>query len=348
MTLSLRLPLVVVVLLAGSSAFALEQEHVDVDATDTDLSAVDNGWYHNVAVAAGLSFSTSNRVVGQEDGATTTISLNVNYDADLFRGQHEFQNTLSVTQALTRTPLVDQFVKSGDELFEEAIYYYHLRNAPWFGPFARASIRTALFKGFDVPADTTDYLVTRNNGTTAERLERDRLQLTRNFGPTTLKQSLGVFAEPSNDPALTIDVRLGFGARETFADGNFVIADDDATPEVDVTELSDFAQVGAEAALVMTGTTPSGDVTYGASFEMLVPFYDSTDDSDLNAWESTNYEAGANLAFIISNWVNVGYQFGALKEPQLLDEWQVTNQLLLTITQSYSSTPASRAERRAR
>lgn len=333
------------VLCAASPALALDQEHVDVDALDTSSEGQMEGWYHRVAVAAGLSFSTSNRVVGQEDGATTTVSLNVGYNADLIRGQHELRNTLSITESITRTPLIDEFVKSGDELFEEAIYYYRLPRSPWLGPFARVSLRTSLFKGFDVPAATTDYLVTRNDGTTVERRDRNRLQLTRNFGPTTLKQSLGLFARPSDDAAWSVDIRFGMGARETFAAGNFVVDDDDATPEVDVRELRDFSQAGAEGAFGLSGATPSGDVTYGVTFEMLLPFYDSVDDSDLNAWEATNYEAGANLAFVISDWVNVGYQFGALREPQLLADWQVTNQLLLTITQGFSSTPESRASR---
>ena len=75
---------------------------------------------------------------------------------------------------------------------------------------------------------------------------------------------------------------------------------------------------------------------------MMTPFYNSVEDSTLNAWEATNYEGSINVGFAVREWMSVTYGLNALKSPQLVDEWQLTNQLLVTITQTFRSTPETR------
>ncbi len=337
--------------LVAAPAVALDQEYVpEEDAGDPEETI--EGWYHTANFGIGLSLGTSRDVVGQEDGATVTFSFDTSWRAELFRGQHVFRNTLTVNEAISRTPLIDRFAKTNDVLLNEAIWFYHLPNIDWFGPFARASLRTSILNGHDVQSNTVDYDRRRNNGNTRTLEDRERLLLTRPFQPTTFKESVGVFVEPSRDPALRVDVRLGLGARQTFADGNFVVTDRVAADSregggferdlIIVEELETFHQAGSELAFEAFGASEEGDVTYRLGFEMMTPFYNSVSNSDLNAWEATNYEAGFDLGLAVREWASLSYAFNALKAPQLIDEWQVTNQLLLTITHTIRSTPESR------
>ncbi len=312
------------VLLLSPAAQALEQEFV-ADVSRAEPERVD-GWTHTVNLGASVQVAGSNQVPGQPDGPSITLSLNFNYGGHLWRGNNELRLTGVLSEAISRTPLVDDFVKSTDNLEAEAIYYYHLPSAPWIGPFLRASARTSLFAGVDVRSDDVDYL---RDG---EVITADRLRLTDSFSPTYLKQSAGIFARPHADIALTVDFRFGVGARETLADGSYVLTDDDTTPEIEISALQTYMQAGGEFATELYGS--SGDITYGASYEIMVPLYDSIDD-DLEPIPATNYEIGANFGARLSDWASVSYELGLLRVPQIVEEWQITNQLLLNFNYGF-------------
>jgi hypothetical protein len=135
-----------------------------------------------------------------------------------------------------------------------------------------------------------------------------------------------------------------------FADGNYVVSEvldagtrpDQERDIVILTELETFSQAGSELAIEAVGSNPEGDINYRLGFEMMTPFYNSVEDSTLNAWEATNYEGSINVGFAVRDWMSVSYGLNALKSPQLVDEWQLTNQLLVTVTQTFRSTPETR------
>ena len=313
--------LVLAISALATTASALEQEYV-AEVNEAEIERPD-GWIHTVNLGAAIQLGGSNHVPGQTDGPSVTLSLSFGYAGDLWRGQSELRLSAGLTEALSKTPVADDLVKTTDILEAEAIYYYHLSRAPWLGPFLRASGRTSLFAGVDVRADEADYL---RNG---ETITSDRLRVTESLSPTYLKQSVGLFARPLGEESLTIDFRLGGGTRETFADGSYVVADDDATEEIEVVALQTYTQAGGEFATELYGSADEGDIDYGASFEMMIPFYDSIDDS-LEPIPATNYEIGAHFGARLTEWASVTYDLGLLRVPQIVEEWQITNSLLLS------------------
>lgn len=320
----------------AAPTLALDTEYVPPEMSNLDAENLRiDGWTHTLQLGAGIQVSGSNRVPGQQDGASFIISVHAAYDGELWRGQHELRLHGGLDESISRTPLIDEFVKSSDNLDASAIYYYHLPNAEWFGPFARASARTSLFQGFDVRSEDVTYL---QDG---EEVVADRLHLTDSFSPTYLKQSVGVFARPINDPTLALDIRVGVGARETFADGSYVIADDADTDVIEVTALESYTQMGAEGAVEMHGASDS--LNYGAHFEVLMPFYDSIDE-DLDPVDATNYEVGANFGARLSSWASVQYEINLLKIPQVVDDWQVTNILMLSFNYGFTRGVGAAAE----
>ncbi len=337
-----RTTLIALCCLLGAPAVAQDGDYVPEESSTLDMETAPDGWTHTVEFGAGISLSTSRDVIGQPNGNTFTLTLQARWVAELIRQNHEYRNTLSLNEAFSQTPLVDYFVKSADSLSTDSLYFYHLPRATWLGPFARAAIETALFKGLDVRADEVDYEISRNSGSVLPRTA-DRLALTTPFAPTRFKQSVGMFARPLDRPGLTLDFRLGVGAREVIADGNFVVADDETTDMIDVVELQSYRQGGAEFAVDGAGAMREGDITYGASLETLAPFFDSLTDNDLNAYEGTNVEASANAGLRVTDWMGVSYQFSALRIPLIVRDWQVTNQLLLTFSNGFTRGPRGEA-----
>ncbi len=200
------------------------------------------GWFPRIAVGLTLSFGDNRSVVGQTDGGTLSFGLKFDAGLDYRRGGHEWRNTLALAEGVTRTPVMPQFIKSADLLSLESIYLYHV--TPWFGPFVRASMRTAVFRGADVRPGANTYLIKHVDGTVETKLAGDRssfedpivsnLALTDPFQPMTLKQSAGPFLRPVESEKVNVEIRAGLGAQETIARDQLAVADDNATPEIEV------------------------------------------------------------------------------------------------------------------
>ena len=120
-------------------------------------------------------------------------------------------------------------------------------------------------------------------------------------------------------------------AREVLAGGQLAINDDGDTPEIELVELSDSWQAGGEGVLEVWGDLEDKKVSYRASVEVLVPFAqsDAPIRDDKSIVEYTVVEMKAALSFRLVSWATLDYELGALREPLVLDAWQVRNQLLL-------------------
>jgi hypothetical protein len=82
-------------------------------------------------------------------------------------------------------------------------------------------------------------------------------------------------------------------------------------------------------------------IAMGAVFiAFMVPFInDLREDDDRSAFELTNMEFGASLSFKVFEWLSIDYVFRAIKQPQLLDEFQIQNNLLLTASYAFFKPP---------
>ncbi|MEM1031711.1 MAG: DUF3078 domain-containing protein [Myxococcota bacterium] len=283
-------------------------------------------------------------VVGQQSGTSATIGFKLDGGLDYLSGDHEWRNTLAVAAGVTRTPAIDVWVKSQDNLDLDSIYLYHIYE--WFGAFARVAYNTTMFRGVDIQAAPVDYLFP--NGAVVNQAQ---LSLTDPFLPSRFKESLGLFAQPLKRERISVEARLGGGARQTIADGQLAIADDDATPELDVQVLSDVLQVGGEAGLEVWGSFDEKRVNYRLSAEAMIPFVNNAEAvtladgtvEDPSAIDLTNVALRAILSVKIVEWASLDYELAAVREPQLVDLWQVRNNLLLSFGLSTGSAPPEEA-----
>lgn len=297
----------------------------ELDQGDARKNGVD--W--KVGVNSIFTLNDNRNVIGQPDGSTITFGLRFDAGATVNHDAHEWRTTLTLGEGITRTPLVDEFIKSRDELAFDTIYLYHW--TPAFGPFARFSADTSLFQGIDDRGLVT-YSIANIDGTTT-LLSASRLHLTDPFRPLTLKESAGLFLRALSRKQANLEFRGGVAGLETWAKDQLAVNDDPTTPlVVEVQELQDVRQLGPDIVAEVWGAFENKRVTYRAYVEALTPFVhnDLPPGDDRNAWQLTDVYAGALLSVHLVSWASADYELKIVREPELLDAYQVINNVYLS------------------
>ena len=317
-------------MLLAPSALAVEPTLVpDQDAVLKDDKKKE-GWDFGLRVGASIAFSNTMNVVGKQDGNTFTFGLNADGNVDFVQGKHDWRNTLSISETFSSTPVVPDIVTTQDKIFLESLYSW--KGLPWLGPFARVAMRSSLLPGFDHQLSKVEYGTLDAEGNfQGEGRTRSRKKLTRPFLPLTLKQSVGGFARPYDEPFARIDIRAGIGAQEVFAEGGNTVTNVDAElGQVTLSPLSDSLMLGVEIAAYIEGKVLDDKVSYKAGGEVLIPFVEDSAIDHKPIGDRINVSLEAALSFKLVEWASVDYQLAVLRQPQVVEEWQVTNQLLLT------------------
>ncbi|MCB9535511.1 MAG: DUF3078 domain-containing protein [Myxococcales bacterium] len=303
----------------GEKAAAAEKEGAQPD-----------GWQLALSLGLNSSFGHSSDVVGQPDGGTLQFGLVIDGSADYRKGQHDWQNALTITHQQTKTPAIDPFVKTGDEFNLRSIYLYELADIRWLGPFARARFQTALLPGYLVRGEDARVRLidVDGNATSIGIAAQENYPLTSAFEPFVMRQSAGAFARPYDMKTLKLLVTAGLGAQEVITQGGRAVTDDDTTPAIEVTELSDSQQLGAEVEVDVSGAYEER-LTWGANANVLFPFLTNAD-TDLEGLELTNVELGLRMGYKLAKWASLDYVLSAKRLPLIVDVWQVQNNLLLS------------------
>lgn len=287
----------------------------------------DVGWDASLTLGASAAMANSTSVVGQVDGTTFTLGAQLTGGLDYIKGEHEWRNQLKISETVSRTPVIDDFVKTVDLLDFSSIYLYHIKPVPWLGPFARFRLRTQLFSTYDVRPEVVTY-----NIGGVERSDSE-LQLAKSFKPLSLQETIGLFGKAVSRPTLNVEFKLGFQAVQTFAEDQLAIDDDDATPQIEVKVLEDVIQAGPSAGVLIKGKITEKRISYYFDAETMMPVINNKEDvDDRNAAELLNVEIEAGISVKVFDWMSVDYNFRALRQPQLLDKFQVQNNILLTFS----------------
>jgi hypothetical protein len=321
---------VVLVCAAASGAAAQEATEDMTEYVTEDLVVKppkEEAFDATLSTNAGVALTSNKDVVGEVDGFSTLFSLGINGGLEYVKDANLWTNTLTITESWARTPTLDRFVKNNDQLEFESLYNYFLLD--WFGPFARFNLATSAFDTTVVTAEPETYAIARLDGTVDTRTATE-LHLADSLEPLTLSESIGLFAEPVRRDALTWKLRIGAGARETFAHGVLAGKDDDATADViEIIELDDVFQAGLEAFTGVEGKIGEGRLTYFAGASALMPFLNN-DEQDRSAFDLLRWGVKAGLSMGVTEWMGLNYSLDLLNDPQLLDEVQIQNNLLVT------------------
>jgi hypothetical protein len=328
-------------LLLPGATQALEKDYVGEGPVDP----AEAGWVGTIRLGANLNFTHNQDVVGQMTGSAVTLGGNFDGLLTYARDGHDWRNNLSLLEGFTYGPPINRFMKTTDRLLFESVYYYHPEKLKWLGPFARFVLDTAIFENTNHQATVVDYHVVNEPdafGSPKVFSQRKSLHLSESFLPLTLKESVGVYANPIRTEAVEVLIRAGFGSHQVFADGQLALSDDPATANIiEVQRMKDYVQGGFEAALVVQGAFYNKKIGYKVYGETMIPSIRQKEAGDnRSAISLTNVELGALLSFKLVSWASIDYTFKALRQPQLVDDWQIQNMLLLTFSYTYTKKSA--------
>ncbi|RJO66813.1 MAG: hypothetical protein C4523_11265 [Myxococcales bacterium] len=288
-----------------------------------------DGWYFRFKPSANASYNNSQSVVGQPTGSTFTFGTALDLLITLRKGDHEWRNTLYITEAISRTPVIDEFIISADDLKFESMYLYYFKE--WVGVYGRLALDTSIFPGYDVQPAPTLYAIKRQNGGIDYTLD-DKIKLTDPFQPLTLKEGVGPFFRPLAREAVNLEIMLGLGAWQTFANGQLTVDDDGDTPLREIKELENVYQLGAENLYKLWGDLWEKRIGYLVAAEFMMPFVVIPDNPDVSGIDKLNINLNGRIDFRFTAWASLTYELKAIKESQILNAWQVQNNLLLTFS----------------
>ena len=327
---TLGLVAAVALLVASHSVHAQDviEEDLKQTVSDTAKPAEPDGWKLGLSLGSTISFNHNSRVVGVPDGINFQIGVLLDTYANLRKGDHEWLNSLKIQETFSKTPTIDLFLKSNDLLEVKTTYLYHIPGADWLGPFARISLNTAIFPGFDARAEDVGLDKTGDSVADETAPAQSTITLTKAFEPVTLKEAVGMYANAIDEEAAKVSFQLGIGGHETFTQEGFVINDDPDTPVLELQQLEDYYQVGGELQVEAKGLL-NELVSWGAGASFFQPFYSSID-RDLSGIDLMSIETQATLSVKLMEWASLDYVLSAKREPLIIDEWQVSNGLLFT------------------
>ncbi len=286
-----------------------------------------------LAVSGTLNLVNNTNVVGQVEGTSVLLGFGLAGTLDAIKGKRVWRTSLTLNEGFARTPVVDAFIKTNDELALATNYSYFF--APKLGFFVRGKAQTAIFSARAITADPETYLInSAEEGGASETVTADDLKVASAFKPLTLSYSGGIFAQPLSAKSLTLRVRGGLGGRHTIASDVLVNADVDTTEEIELQELANVHQLGFELYAGVEGKLSKDDrVTYNAGASLLVPFVNN-DDFDRSFTELTRLAFEASVRFGVFDWMSIVYQSSYIYDPQLFPKdnelSQFQNSLLFT------------------
>lgn len=291
------------------------------------------GWNRSANLGLNLSFSSSQDVVGQTDGNSETYGLNLKSSFNYKATDSEWRNTITLLENITKTPTIPRYVKSNDELRIESLYLYSIPKYPKIGPYVRGEAFTPIFKGEDVRPTPETYEIQDPSGNVVSGpFASDTVRLTDGFRPLTTKESAGFFWKAKEEENLNILVRVGLGAVQVKADGQYaLIGTDDTTGNIVVRELEDVNQAGLEMGLSVKGRFDE-KTSYELGAETLTPFINNRAEGDnRDAIRLTNIDSFAKLTSNITSWAAFSYDYRMKLQPQLIDRVQSVHMVVLSI-----------------
>jgi hypothetical protein len=339
-------------------AQAAEATVIPGSTDEMESGAAESGWHPLLKASGNFNLGQTKNVPGTVDGVTLQFGYLINAGLGYLNDskEHEWANTLAMQLAYTKTPAVERLLKSLDLIDFKSSYLYHIPAVPWLGPFVSFRLTAPMLPGYDVrPTDTNilklrhDEALTQSATDPSHWLDGDgnvvnaenprvdtmaanrQIRLTGAFAPLTLKEAVGLFAMPLDKVGAKLDIRVGFGAWETFVRGGHFLDDDANTADVlELRRLQDAVQLGPEFGAALTGTVKQ-IFTYGLTAQFMQPVY-HTADTDLEGADLMNMEFGALAGVKVQEWLSVDYTFSAVKQPLLIDKWQVVNGLMVSLT----------------
>ena len=254
-----------------------------------ELPAADQRWIARTVVGGSVEFNRTN-AVAEVEGWSLAYTLFLDSSLRYQHGQQLWVSRLEIEESQARDPDTKAFENERDRLFTHSIYTYIL--VPWFGPYARVRVDSALLPRHREVAtqDAAGDPVTR------DVLLRDTL------APLDLREGVGGNFRVLRRREVDLDLRLGLGARQFLARGLREVDDGGA-----VFDVEDDLVDGVDAAIVGQARLTRW-VTLSTEMDGIFPFGEL--EKPRFTWRSQ-----ANLR--LSSFASLAYRLNVTGDPNL-------------------------------
>ncbi len=335
-----KTPITLALLFTTSVAFAQEDiatEDLEKKALETPKGEGDkppeDGWKLKGNLGFSGSLTNAQNFVGAEEGTTIQLGFLLGIDANWRSGQHGWENSIKAQHAQTKTPNLSAWVKSADQLDLLSTYTYRFDNPDWLGAFGRFKMNTQILRSVSVRSAESDYLLPGSTTPTTVPGEQS-VRLTGPFEPLLLRESAGAFAKPLQEENIKLKASLGLAAQHIITRDGRVIAgvDEGASPRPLVTlqDLESANDFGIEITANADGTIIKEMLTWKLSLDLFQPVLPPPDEGELSGFDRLNMDLVAGLSLKLAKWLSLDYLLTVRRVPQVLEEFQVQNQLILT------------------
>ncbi len=276
-----------------------------LDLTDPALGADQRPWLLRAILGGDLNLRRTDEI-GEQQG--WRISFRAFFDGAVRykNGRHLWHNQLELEEGQTRLPDQDEFQSDTDRLFFHTIYTYELLS--WFGPYARFGLETKLFTRYENFDEPQDVIVLDEDGMEVRTLtDVRRVKLGSTFAPFALKEGAGGNFRLLRSRFAELDLRLGFGGRQTFASGLYVFEEDLTGGPGRLVPVLDSSVEGLEGTLVGLGRL-TRFVTVSTELDGLVPV--KGEDLVVVTWRN-------QVAVRLASFLSLNYRFNLTRDPNL-------------------------------
>ena len=255
------------------------------------LNAGAGDWSTTINLGATGALNHSSLVVGLDDGSTIQLGILLDGTTTYTNGSHEIETELKVQHAQSRTPKLARFIKSQDSIDAQSTYLYRWLDRQWLGPFSRFKLTSQIFDSYT-----------------------DATHLAGPFEPLSLRESMGLFANPITSEALTVKTKVAAASQQIISRGGSVLVDGDTQ------QLASSNAIGGEIEVELIGVIIDELIHWSLRTNLFQPITNS----------SINVDLDARLSVQLAEWLSLSYVVNAKRVPLILDAWQIQSGLLLT------------------
>ncbi len=343
----------------GDSTITIDADDVlqdqTVEKSVRDSFSRADGWYPKLHIGGTAQLNYNKDVDGVDDGIAFTFGLVINAAADRVwdfgdSGKLEWQNKLDIEDAMTKTPTLDDFVKSKDKFDFETKLLYRVPNVEWLAPFLSFRLQTSLFPSkyisdkditlryYDKNTDIDGKLDTHNeeNRTgllgTRELEAQDGYKLTDSGNPLVLTEKLGIIFDAYQSTPFNASFQVSVAGQELVVTGEdqYVAFDDDSDDAYyDVRKLISTNALGLDFTAKFNGVLVER-FNWEAFGRLYYPFI-VDEDHGLDGADLIHAEIGAKVSVKISDWGSFDYTLEVKRDPFVTTLWQISTNVLFTV-----------------
>lgn len=283
-------------------------------------------WTHRATLSGAANLSSTDNFVGRPNQSTLGATVFLDAYSTYENGPNTFSGIFELEEGFLQID-PDQGRKLPTQQTQDRLrldgLYTKFVNERW-GPYVRLGLLTNVFPAETLATDPIDVAFNRLDGSrqVISVAANDQYRTADGFGSLRVREGVGINVRLFRNQNVTLNWRGGLGLRQNQFANTFVENDLLGTPELDFFEIDDFNQEGIETTL-LGNIRLSRRLSFITDLEVFADV-DDTGNPTID-WRNT-------VSWRLSRFLSLDYTFDLLDFPQVSNETQTRQNLLLRVS----------------